>query len=224
MSVLLAVLWKDLVSEWRSRDRAVAMLLFSLLVVVVFHFALPSGMGERTRELAPGLLWVAYVFAAVLGLNRAFSVELENDALTGLALVPRDRGFVFLGKAAASFVILAVVQAITAFVFAVVFELGEVLHAGAVARLAAIVALGSFGVCTVGTLFAAIAVRTRFREVMLPLLLLPLLIPVLSGSVRATADLLLLGRLEAEPLQLLLMADAVYLIASFVGFEYVLDE
>jgi heme exporter protein B len=224
MSVLLAVLWKDLISEWRSRDRAVAMLLFALLVAVVFHFALPSGMGARTRELAPGLLWVAYVFAAVLGLNRAFSVELENDALTGLALVPRDRGFVFLGKAAASFVILAVVQAITAFVFAVVFELGDVLDAGAAARLAGVVALGSLGVCTVGTLFAAIAVRTRFREVMLPLLLLPLLIPVLSGSVRATADLLLLGQLETEPLQLLLVADAVYLIASFVGFEYVLDE
>jgi heme exporter protein B len=224
MSILLAVLWKDLVSEWRSRDRAVAMLLFSLLVVVVFHFALPSGMGERTRELAPGLLWVAYVFAAVIGLNRAFSVELENDALTALALVPRDRGYVFLGKAAASFAILLVVQAITAFVFAVVFELGEAARPGAIAQLAGVVALGSLGVCTVGTLFAAVAVRTRFREVMLPLLLLPLLIPVLSGSVRATADLLLTGRLEAEPIQLLLVADAVYLIASFVGFEYVLDE
>jgi heme exporter protein B len=224
MSALVAVLWKDLVSEWRSRDRVVAMLLFSLLVVVVFHFALPSGMGERTRELAPGLLWVAYVFAAVLGLNRAFSVELENDALTGLALVPRDRGFVFLGKAAASFVILALVQAITAFVFAVVFELSELREPATLARLAGVVALGSLGICTVGTLFAAIAVRTRFREVMLPLLLLPLLIPVLSGSVRATADLLLHGRLEAEPIELLLVADAVYLIASFVGFEYVLDE
>jgi len=224
VSVLLAVLWKDLVSEWRSRDRAVAMLLFSLLVVVVFHFALPSGMGERTQELAPGLLWVAYVFAAVLGLNRAFSVELENDALTGLALVPSDRGWVFLGKAGASFVILAVVQAVTALVFAIVFELGELRQPGTVVRLAGIVALGSLGVCAVGTLFAAIAVRTRFREVMLPLLLLPLLIPILSGAVRATAELLLHGRLEAEPLQLLLVADAVYLIASFMGFEYVLDE
>lgn len=221
MNVLLAVLWKDLVTEWRGRDRAVAMLIFSLLVVVVFHFALPGGTGDRTQELAPGLLWVAYVFAAVLGLNRAFSVELENDALTGLALVPRDRGWVFLGKAAASFLILGAVQALTAAVFAVVFGLDL---RGDVLPLAGIVALGNVGICTVGTLFGAIAVRTRFREVMLPLLLLPLLIPVLSGSVRATQDLLMGGGVAFEPLQLLLVADAVYLIASFVGFEYVLDE
>ncbi len=218
---MLAVLWKDLVTEWRDRDRVVAMLLFSLLVVVVFHFALPTGIGERTRELAPGLLWVAYVFAAVLGLNRAFSVELENDALTGLALVPCDRGWVFLGKAAANFVILGAVQAVSAFVFAIVFELEILQHVG---PLAGIVALGSLGLCSVGTLFGAIAVRTRFREVMLPLLLLPLLIPIIAGSVRATADLLLRGHVAFEPLQLLLVADAVYLIASFVGFEYVLDE
>ncbi len=221
MNVMLAVLWKDLVTEWRDRDRVVAMLLFSLLVVVVFHFALPTGIGERTRELAPGLLWVAYVFAAVLGLNRAFSVELENDALTGLALVPCDRGWVFLGKAAANFVILGAVQAVTAFVFAIVFEIDGFRQVG---RLAGIVALGSLGLCSVGTLFGAIAVRTRFREVMLPLLLLPLLIPILAGSVRATSDLLLRGHVAFEPLQLLLVADAVYLIASFVGFEYVLDE
>ena len=197
------------------------MLLFSLLVVVVFHFALPGGAGERTRDLAPGLLWVAYVFAAVLGLNRAFSVELENDALTGLALVPRDRGWVFLGKALASFLILGVVQAITALAFALVFGLdlrGEWLS------LSGVVALGNVGLCSVGTLFGAIAVRTRFREVMLPLLLLPLLIPVLSGAVRATQDLLAGGALAFEPLQLLLVTDAVYLIASFVGFEFVLDE
>lgn len=224
MNVLLAVLWKDLLTEWRDRDRVVAMGLFALLVVVVFHFALPSGLSERSRELAPGLLWVAYVFAAVLGLNRAFSTELENDALTGLALVPRDRGFVFLGKAAANFLILAVVQAVTAAAFAIVFELSGFDRPGTLAELAGIVALGSLGLCSVGTLFAAIAVRTRFREVMLPLLLLPLLVPILSGSVRATSDLLLEGAVSFEPLQLLLVADGVYLVASFVGFEYVLDE
>lgn len=221
MNVFLAVLWKDLLTEWRGRDRAVAMLLFSLLVVVVFHFALPGGATQRTRELAPGLLWVAYIFAAVLGLNRAFSVELENDALTGLALAPRDRGFIFLGKATANLLILGVVQALTAGVFAIVFELDGFRLFG---RLAGIVALGSIGICSMGTLFGAIAVRTRFREVMLPLLLLPLLIPVISGSVRATSDLLLRGHVEFEPLQLLLVVDAIYLIASFVLFEYVLDE
>lgn len=221
MNVFRAILWKDLVTEWRSRDRVVAMLVFSLLVVVVFNFALPEGLSERTRSLAPGLLWVAYIFAALLGLGRAFSVELDNDAMAGLALVPGDRGWVFLGKAAANFLILAVVQGVTAAVFALAFGLDWWRSAG---PLAGIVALGSLGLCSVGTLFSAVAARTRFREVMLPLLLLPLLIPVISGSVRATSDLLLGGEVAFEPLQLLIVTDAVFLIVSFVCFDYVLDE
>ena len=221
MNVLLAVLWKDLLTEWRSRDRVVAMLIFSLLVVMVFHFSLPGGASARTQASAPGLLWIAYVFAAVLGLNRAFAVELENDALSGIALVPVDRGWVFLGKAAANFVILGVVQAVTALAFGLVFQLDLVPVA---APLALVVALGSAGFCSVGTLFAAVAVRTRFREVMLPLLLLPLLVPVLSGAVRATASLATTGELPFAAVQLLIVTDAIYLIVSFVGFEYVLDE
>jgi heme exporter protein B len=219
VNVFLAILWKDLLTEWRSRDRLVAMLLFSLLVVVVFHFSLPPGP-ERPID-APGLLWVAYVFAALLGLNRAFSMELENDALSALALVPCDRGWVFLGKAAANWLLLVLVQAATAFAFALAFD---VELAGVALPLAGVVALGSLGLCGVGTLFAAVAVRTRFREVMLPLLLLPLLIPVLSAAVRATAELLASGAVSSQPLKLLAVTDAIYLIVSFIGFDYVLDE
>lgn len=221
MNVSLAILWKDLLIEWRSRDRVLAMILFSLLVVVIFHFALPGGASAQTRANAPGLLWVAYVFASLFGLGRAFSLELENDAFSGLALAPADRGWVFLGKAAANLVILGVVQAVTALAFALVFELEL---AKIAAPLAAIVLLGSLGLCSIGTLFAAVAVRTRFREVMLPLLLLPLLIPLLSGAVRATSQLLATGTLPWEPVQLLLVTDATYLIISFVAFDYVLDE
>ncbi len=221
MNVFLAILWKDLLVEWRSRERVVAMLIFSLLVVVVFHFALPGGATVRTRDTAPGLLWIAYVFAALLGLGRAFTLELENDALSAMALVPADRGWVFLGKAAANLVILAVVQLVTAVFFGLVFAVDL---ASIAAPLAGIVALGSLGLCSVGTLFSAVAARTRFREVMLPLLLLPLLIPVLSGAVRATSALLTEGALPFEPIQLLLVIDAVYLIVSFLCFEYVLDE
>lgn len=221
MNVLLAVLWKDLLTEWRSRDRVVAMLVFSLLVVMVFHFSLPGGASAQARDNAPGLLWIAYVFAAVLGLNRAFAVELENDALSGIALVPTDRGWVFLGKAAANFAILGVVQAATACAFGLVFDLDLL---GVALPLAGVVALGSLGICSVGTLFAAVAVRTRFREVMLPLLLLPLLVPILSAAVRATASLAQTGDVGFAPVQLLLVTDAIYLIVSFVGFEYVLDE
>ena len=221
MSVALAILWKDLVIEWRSRDRAVAMAVFAFLVVIVLHFALPVGRPDELRRLAPGLLWIAYVFAAILGLNRAFALELENEALSGLALVPVDRGFVFLGKAAANFVILGAVQAATALVFALAFAVD--LRAVA-ARLALVVALGSLGLCSIGTLFSAVSVRTRYREVMLPLLLLPLLVPVLLGAVEASVSLVESGALPRRPLQLLGVTDAVFLIVSFVGFEFVLDE
>jgi heme exporter protein B len=221
VNVSLAILWKDLLIEWRSRERVLAMILFSLLVVVIFHFALPGGASAQTRANAPGLLWVAYVFASLFGLGRAFSLELENDAFSGLALAPADRGWVFLGKAAANLVILGVVQAVTALAFALVFGLDL---AKIAAPLAAIVLLGSLGLCSIGTLFAAVAVRTRFREVMLPLLLLPLLIPLLSGAVRATSQLLATGTLPWEPVQLLLVTDATYLIISFVAFDYVIDE
>lgn len=221
MSAALAILWKDLVTEWRSRDRAVAMGVFAFLVVIVLHFAVPAGPPDAVRRMAPGLLWVAYVFAAVLGLNRAFALELENEALSGLALAPADRGFVFLGKAAANLVILGAVQAATALFFALAF--GVDLRAVA-APLALVVALGSLGLCSIGTLFSAVSVRTRYREVMLPLLLLPLLVPVLLGAVEASAALLETGELPRGPLQLLAVTDAVFLIVSFVGFEFVLDE
>ena len=221
MSALWAVLWKDLVTEWRSRDRAVAMALFALLVVAILHFALPGGAGAESRDLVPALLWVTYVFAALLGLGRAFAVELENDALSALALAPVERGWLALGKALASFLILCAVQALTALVFALFFDLD---WRGIAAPLAGVVALASLGLCSAGTLFGAIAVRTRFQEVMLPLLLLPLLVPLISGAVRATAALHAGNALPWEPLQLLLVADGVYLILAFVGFEYVLDE
>jgi len=221
VNVLLAVLWKDLLSEWRSRDRAVAMLLFSLLVVVTFHFSLPPASPEQSRALAPGLLWVATAFAALLGLGRAFALELENDALSGLALAPADRGWIFLGKALANVVLIFGVQVVTAAAFGLAFDVPVGEHA---VRLAAILALGTFGLAGAGTLFAAVAVRTRFRELVLPLLLLPLLVPVLVAGVRATAGLFETGTLTAAPLRLLFVADAVFWIGSYVLFEFVLDE
>ena len=221
MRVLLAILWKDLVSEWRSRDRLIAMLLFSGLVVVTFHFALPEGTGREIRSNAPGLLWVTYVFAALIGLNRAFALEIENDALSGLAMAPVDRGWVFAGKAAANFVLISVVQALTTVIFALVFnlELGA-----ASAGLAGIAALGALGISSVGMLFGAMAVRTRFREVLLPILLLPALFPVLAGAVRGTSEALRDGLPSFASVQLLLVVDGIYWIICFIGFEYVLDE
>jgi heme exporter protein B len=221
VNALLAVLWKDLVSEWRSRDRLVAMGVFALLVVIILYLAAPPGAGAEARAHVPGLLWVAYLFAGVLGLNRAFATELENEALSLLALAPVERGWIFLGKALASLLLLLVVQAATALAFALAFGLDLWPVAG---RLALVATLGAAGLCSVGTLFSAIAVRTQYREVMLPLLLLPLLVPVLLGAVRATNALLLEGTLPWPALQLLLVTDGVFAIVSFLTFEVVLDE
>ena len=221
MRVIAAILWKDLVTEWRSGARVIAMLVFSLLVVVAFHFALPSGTAQGIHTNAAGLLWVSYIFAALLGLNRSFAQELENDALAGLALAPVDRGQVFVGKALANVVLTGAVQAITAFVFALVFDLDWLAKAP---ELACVVALGTLGICSVGTLFSAMAVRTRFREVLLPILLLPTLFPILAGAVRGTNSVIAGDGIPFDAAQLLIVIDGLYWIVSFLVFEYVLDE
>ena len=202
MNAFLAVLWKDLLIEWRSRDRIAAMAVFALLVVVIFQFAAPPGAAPETRGHLPGLLWVAWVFSAVLGLNRAFALELEEDAWAGLAL-------------------LVLVQILSGIAFALAFD---VPLGAAAPRLALVALLGAVGLASIGTLFAAVAARTRYREVMLPLLLLPLLVPIVLGAVRATEAVLAGGALPWSSLRLLMVTDAVFLIVSFVSFEYVLDE
>jgi len=221
VNVLRAVLWKDLLAEWRSRDRLPAMAVFALLTVVILRFSQPGGALAGGMEAAPGMLWVAYVFAAVLGMNRGFALELENEALSGLALAPADRGWIFLGKALSNLLLLLLAQLTTALFFAVIFDV-DLLGVGA--RFAAVAGLGALGLTAAGTLFAGIAVRTRFREVMLPLLLFPLLVPLLVPCVQATSGLLRDGILDRGALQLLIVYDGVFLIASFLLFEYVLDE
>ncbi len=221
MSAFYAVLWKDLAVEWRSRDRVIAMTLFSSLAVILFWFSLPVENPEQRLAAVPGLIWIVSLFASLLGLNRSFSIELENDTLSALALAPIDRGFVFLAKATANWIFLFAVQAITFAFTALAFSI-DIGHA--LLPFALVAALGSLGLASLGTLFAAIAVRTRFREVMLPLLALPLFIPVLLSAVTATRVLLDTGGLSAAALQLLVVTDAVYLIVSFVTFDFVLDE
>jgi len=221
VNVFRAILWKDLVTEWRQRDRVVAMGVFSLLVVVVLYLAAPPGIGRDAQQHVPGLLWVAFTFASILGLNRAFALELENDALAALAMASADRGFIFLGKATASFVLLAAVQAFTSLAFGMAFGIDFWPVLG---PFAAVCGLGALGLCSVGTLFSAMAVRTTYREVMLPLLMLPLMVPVLLGAVRATEGLLADGVLPWPPIQLLLVTDAVFGIIAYLGFEAVLDE
>ena len=197
------------------------MLLFSILTAVIFYFALPDQRPETLRTLTPGLLWTAYLFAAILGLNRSFALELENEALSGLALAPGGRGWIFLGKAAANFILLSLVQALTALAFALFYGVD---FSSSALNLAAVIMLATLGICSVGTLLAAMAVRTRLREVLLPILLLPALVPVLSGAVHGTLSVMAGEGIPFSSVQLLIVIDGIYLVISFLGFEYILDE
>ncbi len=221
MNVALTLLWKDLVTEWRSRDRIVAMTVFSFLIVIVFQFAFPDTDQEELARLAPGLLWVTYVFAAVIGLGRTFATELENEAMTALALAPGTRGWIFLGKATATWLLITLVQGLTALVFALFFRVD--LSVGLGGSLA-IVALANVAICSVGTLLSAMSVRSRFREVLLPVLLIPTLIPVLAAAVRGTTHSLAGEAIGLGLLQPLIVIGGIYLVLSFLLFDPVLDE
>ena len=221
MNVAWALLLKDLRAEWRSRDRLVAMIVFSFLVIVVFQFAWPPMESTEMLRFAPGVLWVTYVFAAVIGLGRTFAMELENDAMTALALAPGTRGWIFLGKAAATWILISLVQAMTALVFTLFFRAD--LWAGAAGSVL-LVALANVSICSVGTLLSAMSVRSRFRDVLLPVLLIPTLIPVLTAAVRGSAATFAGEALPFDVLQLLIVIGGVYSILCFLLFDYVLDE
>lgn len=200
---------KDLRLELRARDTLPAMLLFVLSTLVVFHFALPSGADEVAAQ---GLLWVALVFTALLGLARAWAPEREDSALDGLVLAPSDRSAIWLGKSAAVFVFLSAIELVALPVFALFFSS---LDAGGVLG----VLLANVGICAVGTLLAAMAAASRTRELILPLLFLPLAIPLVVGGVGASVS-----TDPARYLVFLGLYDAVFALLCWASFEYVVSE
>lgn len=216
-----AVARKDLMLEARSRERLLATCTFAVLVAVVFSFALDPAV--RARGIAGAMLWVTVLFAGTLALGRAFAMEREADALTGVLASPVDRGALFLGKWFASLVIVLVTEAVIFPVFALFFGLsyGESLWA-----LMAVVVLGTLGFIALGTLFGAIAAHTRYGESLLPILLLPLMIPVVIFAATATQRLML-GRPVAEvtsQLRMLGAFDLIFIFVSMAVFGAVLEE
>ena len=204
-----ALTHKDLRIELRARDTLPAMLLFVLSTLVVFHFALPEGTGDAA---AYGLLWVAIVFTALLGLSRAWVPEQEHGVLDGLVLAPSDRSAIWLGKTLATLAFLVASQVIALPAFVLFFApLDLVALAG--------VLLADIGICAVGSLMAAMAAASRSREVLLPLLVLPLTIPLMVGGVGAAISP------EGERYLLLLaLYDGVFSVLSWASFEYVVTE
>jgi heme exporter protein B len=200
---------KDLVLELRSRDTVPAMLLFVLAALVVFHFALPAQSSELA---AKGLLWVAIVFTALLGLTRAFAAEREQRLLDGLLLAPCDRSAIWLAKTIATLAFLAVAEIVALPAFAIFFS-------GIDGATIAGVVLADLGIAAVGTLLAAMAAASRARELLLPLLFLPLAIPIVVGGVGASVV-----SHSGRYLGFLALYDAVFAIISWASFEYVVAE
>jgi heme exporter protein B len=200
---------KDLLLELRARDTLPSMLLFVVAVFVVFHFALPAGSSDRA---ASGLLWVAIVFTALLGLGRAFVPEREQRVLDALVLAPCDRSAIWLAKSIATFAFLGAAEVVALPVFALFFH-------GLRWSTVAGVALADVGICTVGTFVGATAVVTRARELLLPLLFLPLAIPLVIGGVGASVV-----DAPGRYLAFLGLYDVLFALLCWAAFEYVVVE
>ncbi|PYP09545.1 MAG: heme ABC transporter permease [Gemmatimonadetes bacterium] len=217
-----AVAAKDLLVEFRSRTAILSVAVFVVLVLVVFNSARdPTAVSNV--DLAPSILWVTFTFAAILALNRAFQIELENQALEGLLLAPIDRSSIYLGKLIANLVFVATIELIGVPLLALFFNV-QVLPF--LLPLIAVIALATVGFVAVGTLFSAMTVRTRFAELLLPVLLLPFMIPPLSWAVLATGRLLA-GRPLSETLgwlNMLAVYDFVFVVLAVLLFPATVNE
>ena len=200
---------KDLLLELRARDTLPAMLLFVVSTLVVFHFVLPTGSSDLA---ATGLLWVALLFTALLGLSRSFAAEREQGVIDGLVLAPSDRSAIWLGKALSILAFLALAEALALPAYGLFFKPVD-------AALVAGVALADVGIAAVGTLLAAMATAGRARELLLPLLFLPLAIPIVVGGVGASV-----AEDPGRYLGLLGLYDALFAIICWASFEYVVTE
>lgn len=212
------IVGKDLRSELRARQVWMSMALFSALVLVVFYFAFDLRV-ENRAPVAPGALWIAFVFASVLGLGRTFAAEQEHGAMDRLLLLPVDRQVIFLAKLIGNLIFLGVVEVVAIPLFAAIYNL-PILGG----QLVVIVVLGTVGIATMCTIFAAVASATRAREIMLPLLVFPLLIPVVIGAVRATQSLVIPVVNDPPWPGLLAAFDIIFVTLSALVFQYVVED
>ena len=215
-----AIVAKDVAAEIHTREMISAMLVFSVLSMLIFSFALDL-QRAMARTVAPGVLWATVAFAGTLGLSRSMAREQQTGCIDGLLLVPMDRSAIFFGKALGNLIFMAVVEAVLLPLFSALFDV-PLLQPGVLL----VVILGTIGYAAVGTLLAAIAVNTRAREVMLPILLLPLAIPALIAAVQASGGLLDGATLEEVGgwIRLLVVYDLLIVAASLLTFSHVVEE
>ena len=212
---------KDLLVERRSKEQTNALLFFCLVLLFLFQFALGPDRDRLTAAL-PGLLWLGFILAGLLGLGRSFLAERENDCWEGLRLTPGDKSAIYLGKLAGNCVLMAAVELVLVVLFGVFYNVDLWTPA---APLTLVLALGTLGLASVGTLFAAMTTQARARELLFPVLLLPVLVPVVLAIVKSTGALLggePLGAV-AHWLKLLAAADVIYVVVGLLTFDAVLE-
>lgn len=213
---------KDFLTEKRTKESFSATFVFGVLVLVIFNFTMNPDR-EQTLQIGPGILWVAFTFAGTLGLNRAFSAESENGNFQALRMLPMDKGAIYLGKLLSGFTFMFFTELFILPLFILFFNLSIWSE---IPSLLLITALGTLGFVGTGTVFSAVALNTKMREVLLPILLFPMVIPALIASVEATG-IILRGETLAEAwdwLKILAAFDVIVIVASFVTFEFVLEE
>jgi len=220
LRALWAVVWKDLAAELRSRELLTSMLVFALLVILIFNFALE--LDARTRAtITSGVLWVTFAFAGTLGLNRSMAIEKDRGCLDGLLLAPVDRSAIYFGKTLGNLIFMLIIEAIVLPVYSVLYNT-NLFNPG----LVGVILLGSIGFVVVGTLLASMAVQTRTRDVLLPILLFPVIIPVMIAAVKASNGFLQGIEMDAiRPwLNLLIVYDVIFTAVAFMVFDYVVEE
>ncbi len=217
---MLAVVQKDLAAELRSRELISAMLVFSLLVILIFNFALELDIKVR-QSVTAGVLWTTFAFAGTLGLNRSMAVEKDRGCMDGLLLAPVDRAAIYFGKAISNLAFMLIVEAIVLPIYSMLYNV-NLFQAG----LLGVILLGSIGYTAVGTLLSAMSAQTRTRDVLLPILLFPVAIPVLLASVKASGGLLAGAKFSEilTPLNILIVYDVIFIAVAFMVFDFVVEE
>ncbi len=213
-----AILEKDIRCELRSKQTWISMGMFALLVLVIFNFAFDLRVDNKAA-VVPGALWVAFIFASLLGLGRTIAAEQDSGSMDRLLLCPVDRKAIYLAKLLGNLLFIGVVEIVALPIFAALFDVPLF-----VGQLIPIVLLGTLGVATIGTLFSAMAAATRARELLLPLLVFPLIVPVVIAAVRATGSLLVPGANEPPWVGLIIAFDIIFLSLSMLLFQYVIEE
>ncbi len=217
---VLAIIQKDIAAELRTKESLSAMIVFAFLVLVIFNFAFEL-QGVDITVLGAGVLWVAFTFSGILGLGRSFAAEKDKGSLEGLLLSPVDRGAIFLGKAISNLIFIAVMEAVTLPLFAILNNVPLPWW-----PIIPYILLGTIGFAAMGTLLGAVAASTRMREVMLPILLFPVSIPLLMAAVKLTSGAIQ-GREFSELsnwFSILVTYDVVFVVVAFLVFEYVVEE